>query len=145
MWNVHRMFIMSITHIYNIGIPKHKTTYNFLVQVWNFLLPLSLKVFRLKERGTIFLCWLFHLPTPHHHMHTCCQALASKWKSTFSRRQNSTLTFSNLPKSSAHASGVWRHSHPPVTIFHLGFLFWHLWITHPTRMRMNTCAHVAPN
>ena len=45
-YNVHKMFI------YNIGIPKHKNTYNFLVQVRNFLLPLSLKVFRHKERDT---------------------------------------------------------------------------------------------
>ena len=43
MWNEHRMFI---THI---GIPKHETTYDFLFQVRNFLLPLSLKVFRHKE------------------------------------------------------------------------------------------------
>ena len=28
-------------YIYNIGIPKHKNIYDFLVQVRNFLLPLS--------------------------------------------------------------------------------------------------------
>ena len=40
-----------------------KNTYDDLVQVWNFLLPLSLKVLRHKEeRCTIFLWWLFHLP-----------------------------------------------------------------------------------
>ena len=43
-----------------------KNTYDFLVQVRNFLLPLSLKVFLHKERGTIFLCWLFHLTPPTH-------------------------------------------------------------------------------
>ena len=36
----------------NIGIPKHKNTCDFLVQVRNFLLPLSLKVSRHKERDT---------------------------------------------------------------------------------------------
>ena len=41
--------------------------------------------------------------------------------------------FSNPPKSSAHASGAWRHSHPLV----LGVLFWHLWTTHPPRARVN--------
>ena len=40
MRNVHRMFIMSITHIDNIGIPKHEK-HDFLVQVRNFLFPLS--------------------------------------------------------------------------------------------------------
>ena len=50
---VRKTFIMSITHIDNIGIPKQtKNTYDFLVQVRNFLLPLSLKVFRHKERDT---------------------------------------------------------------------------------------------
>ena len=38
--------------IYNIGSPKHKNTYDFLVQVRNFLLLWSLKVFRHKERDT---------------------------------------------------------------------------------------------
>ena len=46
---------MFITHTYdNIGIPKHKKALDdFLVQVRNFLLPLSLKVFRHKERDTL--------------------------------------------------------------------------------------------
>ena len=36
--NVHNVCIYNIA---NIGIPKHKNTYAFLVQVRNFLLPLS--------------------------------------------------------------------------------------------------------
>ena len=37
-------------------------------------------------------------------------------KSTFFfRGRKSTLTFSQIPKSSAHASGPWRQSHPQVT------------------------------
>ena len=40
----------------SIRISKHKNTYDFLVQVRNFLLPLSLKVFRHKEWNT----WSFH-------------------------------------------------------------------------------------
>ena len=62
MRNVHRMFV---TYIHRIQESRNtKNTYDFLVQVRNFLLPLILKVFRHKERGTIFLCWLFHLPRP---------------------------------------------------------------------------------
>ena len=38
-----------------------KTLNDFSVQIRTFLLPLSLKVLRHKERDTIFLCWLFHL------------------------------------------------------------------------------------
>ena len=29
--------------------------------------------------------------------------------------------------------------------FYQRFLFWYLWMTHPPRVRVNTCAHVAPN
>ena len=45
------------------------------------------------------------------------------------------LTFFKSPKSSAHASGAWRHSHPAVTFFYLGFLLWHIWMTRPLRAR----------
>ena len=38
-YNVHKMFI------YNIGIPKHKNTYDFLVQVRNFFISFELKGF----------------------------------------------------------------------------------------------------
>ena len=38
MQNVH---YIHNTHIYNIGIPKHENTYDFLVHAQNFLLPLS--------------------------------------------------------------------------------------------------------
>ena len=40
------------------------------------------------------------------------------------------LTFLKSPKSSAHASGAWRHSHPPVTFSIWDFYFdiseWHI-------------------
>ena len=58
-YNVHKMFI------YNIGIPKHKNTNDFLVQVRNFLLPLSLKVFRHKEREAQSFYADFSICTPH--------------------------------------------------------------------------------
>ena len=47
-WNVHRMFI---TYIHRTKESRNtKNTYDFFVQVRNFLLPLSLKVLRHKER-----------------------------------------------------------------------------------------------
>ena len=51
---------MSKTHIDNIE--NTKNTYDFLVKARNFLLSLSLKVFRHKERDAIFRSWLFHVP-----------------------------------------------------------------------------------
>ena len=49
-WNVHRMFITYIHR--TLESRNTKNTYDFLVQVRNFLLPLSLKVLRHKERDT---------------------------------------------------------------------------------------------
>ena len=43
--------------------------------------------------------------------------------SSSDRKTQFNWLFSNPPKSSAHASGAWRHSHPP-------------------RVRVNSCAHV---
>ena len=125
-----------ITHIDNIGIPKHETHLRLLSSGMKlFLLPLSWKVSWHKERSTIFLCWLFHLhpqhvwhpPQGHCELAKVTLLLWTNWLSS---------------KSSAHTSGAWRHSHPQVTIFYLGFLFWHLWATHPPRERVNTCAQV---
>ena len=53
-------------YIYNIGISKHEK-HNFSVQLRNFLLPLSLKVFQHKEREAqsfysgFFICLPPHL------------------------------------------------------------------------------------
>ena len=114
MGNVHshtwiRIREMFKTHIYitsNIGIPKHKNTYDFLVQVRNYLLPLSLKVFRHKQWDSIFLCWLFYLAQTtcgtHH------KAPASKRMSPFffGRQDSTNWRFSKSPKSSARALPV---------------------------------------
>ena len=60
-YNVHTIYTQ------NIGVPKHKKTRNnFLVQVRNLLLPLSLKVLRHKERDThSFYSGFFICPTPY--------------------------------------------------------------------------------
>ena len=65
------------------------------------------------------------------------------------RRELNLLTFLKSPKSSAHPSGAWCHSHPPVTIPNWDFYFdiceWHIlplraW-THALMMHLtNQCA-----
>ena len=50
----------------------------------------------------------------------------------------STAFFQKSPKFPAHSFQAWRHSHPS-PIFHLGFLLWHLWLSHPLRASVNTC------
>ena len=57
-------YIKCSSHIYieHRNPEIRKTRNDFLVQVRNLLLPLSLKV--LRERYRFFLFWLFHLPPP---------------------------------------------------------------------------------
>ena len=135
MWNIYRMF----THI---GIPKHKNTYDFLVHVRNFLLPLSLKVFRHKERDTIFLCWLFHQPQTTRD--TCRKAtgLASanpECQPSSSEPGTQQTLFSQI---SAHASGAWRQSHPWSHPLSAILIVTSLNDTSAPRARVNTCGHV---
>ena len=122
-WNVHNI---PYSYIDNIGIPKHKkNTYDFLVQVRDFLLPLSWKVFRRKEeRGTIFLWRLFY--------GTCRNASASSESQPSSSDTKTQPT--DFSQISAHTSGAWCHPSPGPNSY-LGFLFWHLWMTPPPHAR----------
>ena len=69
--------------------------------------------------------------------------LAQLWISTlsFGGRNSTHCFFSNLsPRFRCVTSPT-----SPCPISYLGFLFWHLWMTHPLRAHMNTCVNVAPN
>ena len=101
----------------------------------------------IRERYNFFLSWLFHLtPT------TCGTPAADYWsglgelrKSTcFVQVQISTnCFFSNSKILSASGHDV---IHIPSHIFYLGFLLWHLWLSHPPCPCMNTCTQCcAPN
>ena len=109
------------------------------------------KVFRheKRERHTIFICWqLLHLPQT-----TCGTPSANYWsglggprKSTFPfGRGNSThCFFSNPKKSSAHASGAWRHSHTLVTFPIWGFIWTYVNDASSLRARehLHSCLHL---
>ena len=138
-WNVHRTFITYIHR--TLKSRNTKNTYNFLVQVRNLLLPLSLKVLRHKERDAHSFYSGFSICPPPNTCGTRHKATASERKLPFffGPQDSTNWLFSNFPKSSAHASGAWRHSHPQVLS---GFLFWHFWMTHPPRVRINICAQV---
>ena len=60
----------------------------------------------------IFLWWLFHLPPSRAAPKFVWPQRAPKVDASRSESISQLLTFSNLPKSSAHACGAWRHSHP---------------------------------
>ena len=102
MWNVHYIYT------YNFGSRNTKNTYDFLFQVRNFLLPLSLKVPRHEERDThSFYSGFFICPPP---SRAAPVAYKFVWpqrapKVNPSRSESSSQLnwlFSNPSKSSAH-------------------------------------------
>ena len=136
MWNRHRE--SKNTKLYEIGSGTE------------LFITFELKGFLTwGERDTIFLCWLLlHLqlttqPMPGTHSAPSHLAFAQLWKSTFFfRGRNPThCFFSNLsPRFLCVTSPKY-----PGPNSYLGFIFWHLWMTHPLRARVNTCVNVAPN
>ena len=81
------------------------------------------------ERYTMFICWLFHLP--YTTCGTCRKASENSKSQPSSPEAKTQLTdFSQISKSSAHASGAWRHSHLLVPFSIWDFYFdiseWHI-------------------
>ena len=136
----------------NIGIQKTQSTYNslFWFRYETFIYLFESKVFRHEERETQFLSMLTFPSDPHHVRplpQTTGLALASsenRLPSSSIESQLSCLEFksqlfffcffffffsnSKIFSSSGHD-----------VISYLGFLLWHLWLSHPPRARMNTC------
>ena len=111
----------------------------------------ELKVFPLKESNAqsfnadFFIC-------PHHHHHarhppqTTGLISVSSGSQLFSSDAKTQITdFFQIPKILRARFQCRTSFTSPGLNFYLGFLFWHLWMTHPTRARVNTCAHIAPN
>ena len=138
-WNVHWLFIYIYIYIEHRNLETRKHL-RLLSSGTKLFITFECKGSSRKgERGTFFLFWLFHLPPPQQVLHLPQRPLA--WLRRASQSQTSSpeaglnstqLTFSKSSKSSARAraSDAWRHSHPLVNLS-VGFLFWHLWTTHP--------------
>ena len=92
---------MSIKIEYR-NLETWKTRNHFFVQVWNFLLPLSLKVLWHKEREVQSFYFGFFICPPSCVAPTT-KVSASKWKPTvfFQGRTQLYSTFFKFPKSSA--------------------------------------------
>ena len=108
-WNGHR----DVHNIYtlNIGISKHEK-HDFLVQIRNYLLPLSLKALRHKETDTLSFYSGFFIWHPHLVRHLP-KASASKRKSTLLLRCPvlNSINFLQNSQNTPRASGAWLHSH----------------------------------
>ena len=136
-WNVHRMFI---TYIHRTQESRNtKNTYDFLVQVWNFLLPLSLKVLRHKERDThSFYSGFFIYPHPTRVAPATRPLRASESHSSSSDRKTQLTDLFQNPQNPPRALPV--HDVIHISWSNVGFLFWHLWMTHPPRACASTPA-----
>ena len=141
-WNEHSMFIyIYIEH----RISKHEKHLRLLCSGTTFLLPLSLKVLRHKERDThSFYSGFSICPAISCGTHPSPTRASESQPSSPEAGLNSTqqTDFFKIPQIlRACASGAWCHSHPLVNLS-IGFLFWHLWITSSPRVRINTCTQV---
>ena len=93
----------------NLEIRKTRNDFSF--QVRNLLLSLS-KRFRHKERGTIFLFWLFYLPPSPTRMAPATKVSASKRKPTVFFWGRSQLSdFFKISPNPLRSSDAWHHPH----------------------------------
>ena len=85
-----------------------------------------------RERHNFFLCWLFHLNP------STCGTPAVAHKVIWPQLISTTAFFSN--PQNPQPFRAWRHS-CPWYISYLGFLLWHLWLSHPpqTHVLTNPC------
>ena len=142
-WNVHRMFLTYIHRTYESR--NTKNTYDFLVQVRNFSLPLSLKVLRHKERDTysfysgFFIC----LPRPSRAAPVVRAPKLDPSRPVFSSQLN--WLFQN-PQNPPRTSGAWRHSHSlapfPISGFYCDISEWYGRSAH-ARRHLRSCLHLA--
>ena len=142
MWNrhnVHKIFI----NIYRNPKTQNWFRYETFIHFFEF------KGFSTwGERDTIFLCWLLlhrqlsrAAPVAHKVVWPCpCLNLNSLVR----RQELNSLLFLKSPKSSAHASGAWRHSHPLVSIPPEIFILTSLNDTSSPRARehLRSCLHL---
>ena len=114
MWNRHRE--SEIHDIHEIGSGT-KLLFTFL----------SLKVIWHEERETqSFYADCFYIcPKPRAAPHLQTTGLASAGPESQPSRSDAETQQTAFSQISAHASGAWRPNS------YLGFLFWHLWMTHP--------------
>ena len=144
-WNIAMIRIREIYRYVKtftcIGIPKHWWLSWFRLET--FITFLTFRFSTQGERDTIFTM----LTVPSNPANagasrsTKLTGLAQVQKSTrFVQPQISTNSFfQNTQESQPIASG---HDiiHIPSPIFYPGFLWWHLWLSHPPRANVNTCA-----
>ena len=128
-----------------IGIRKHEIGSGMKL-LFTFL---SLKVFRHEERETqSFYADCFYIVSSQPNQRAALVAHKFVWSrpalnvdSLVRRQELNSLLFSNPKILSPHFQCVTSLTSPGSDSY-LGFLFWHLWMTHPLRVRVNTCDNI---
>ena len=142
--NVHNAHI-DITK----GIQKHKktlTTSQFRYETFYYLWVKRFFDIRRVIHNLSMLTFPSAPPRPHTTHGTRRKASASSESQPSSSDAKTQLTdFSQIPKILHATLPVHDVIHISRSYISLGFLFWHLWMIHPPRTRVNTCAQVAPN
>ena len=144
MEHIHNIRMCEI----DIGNPKY-TTFTKLVQVRNFI-TFQLKVIQHEERERDNLSMLTTFTSAPNHVRppsaNYWSALGGPRKSTFpfGRRDSTNYFFLKSQKSSAHASGAWRYSHPLVQFPIWGFILTSVNDTSSLRARehLRSCLHL---
>ena len=132
-WDVYNIY-----HIEHRNLEIRKTRNDFFVQIRNFLLLLSLKVFRPKEREVqSFYSGFFISPHPNtcgtRHKDLREQAKTNRLPP---RQVLSQLTdFFKISQNPPRASGAWGSFLLASFRFPSGLL-WHLWVTRPLHLRV---------
>ena len=140
--------------MWNINIYRNLKTWNsqnwFKYETLYYLWVKGNSTWR--ERDTILLCWLLlyrQLSTqPTHGTRSAQIRLAlpsSECQLSRSEAGTQLTDFSQIPKILKPCFQCMTSLTSPGPNSYLGFLFWHLWMTHPLYARMNTCVNVAPN
>ena len=121
-------------------------TWNFtkLVQVWNFI-TFELKVIRHERETQSFYAGCFYIVSSQPNQRAVPVAHKNVWPRPClnlslpvqMQELNSLLFLKSQPTLLVHDV-----THIPCLNSYLGFLIWHLWMTHPLRARVNICAHV---
>ena len=139
---LHRMFI---THI---GIPKQKKKHLRLLSS-GMKLFITFEFFDIRREIPSFNADLSICLKPH--AAPAARSRRAPKVNLLLRRQkrNSLVRTQELNSltflKSQPTLSVREVTNPLVLNSYLGFLFWHLWMTRPLRVRVNTCVHVEPN
>ena len=141
MWNVHNAW-----NIHMHRNPKNiRNTDDFLGSGTKLLLPSWLLGFQHEERERHNFYYAdcsssvsFQLTDPTNARAPCSKQLDS------SRSKSQLIAFFQNTQESQHIAFGHDVIHIPSPISYPGFLLFHLWLSHPPRTSMNTCAQCVP-